>query len=72
MTPGAPYTPQTPGAMSGGIEAGSGDWLTQDIMVKIRDSHDDTRLIHQVGCVRFVSVSIKKEKRGGKTVARLP
>ena len=63
MTPGAPYTPQTPGGGGGGAGVGgldhgwSHDWVAQDIEVKVKDSHDDSNLIHQIGVIRNISVS---------------
>ena len=55
MTPGAPYTPQTPGTA---MEHYSADWHTPDIEVRIRETHDDGNLIHQVGVIRSVTVSL--------------
>lgn len=52
MTPGAPYTPQTPGTA---MEHYSADWHTPDIEVRIRETHDDGNLIHQVGVIRSVT-----------------
>jgi len=52
MTPGAPFTPQTPGAA---LEPGMADWITTEIEVRIRETHDDPSLIHQIGIIRNVS-----------------
>ena len=55
MTPGAPYTPQTPGMF---MDPGMSDWHTTEIEVKIKETHDDTSLIFQKGQIRSVSVSL--------------
>lgn len=55
MTPGAPYTPQTPGMF---MDHGMSDWHTTEIEVKIKETHDDTNLIFQKGQIRSVSVSL--------------
>ena len=34
------------------------DWHTTDIMVKIKETHDNTELIHQTGVIRGISVSV--------------
>ena len=39
-----------------GLDTGS-DWLTTDILVRIKDTHDDQSLILQMGVLRSVSVS---------------
>ncbi|KAK3101764.1 hypothetical protein FSP39_006184 [Pinctada imbricata] len=52
MTPGAPYTPQTPGTA---MDHSMADWHTTDIEVKIKETHDDTYLIHQTGIIRSVT-----------------
>lgn len=55
MTPGAPspYNPQTPGA---GLDSLSmHDWQTTDIVVRIKETHDDSGLIDQTGVIRGVS-----------------
>ncbi|XP_071182024.1 transcription elongation factor SPT5-like isoform X2 [Mytilus edulis] len=52
MTPGAPYTPQTPGMF---MDHGMADWHTTEIEVKIKETHDDTNLIFQKGQIRSVS-----------------
>ncbi|XP_074659963.1 transcription elongation factor SPT5-like isoform X2 [Tubulanus polymorphus] len=52
MTPGAPFTPQTPGA---GMEHSGGEWQTTDILVKIRETHDEPKLIFQQGVIRSVN-----------------
>lgn len=53
MTPGAPFTPQTPGMAMDHISA---DWHTTDIEVRIKETHDDADLIHQTGVIRSVTV----------------
>lgn len=55
MTPGAPspYNPQTPGA--GMDTLGMTDWQTSDIEVRIKETHDDSGLIGQIGEIRGVS-----------------
>ncbi|MEQ2189384.1 Transcription elongation factor SPT5 [Goodea atripinnis] len=54
MTPGAPspggYNPHTPGS---NIEQGSGDWVTTDILVRVKDSFMD--LMGQIGVIRSVT-----------------
>uniref|UniRef100_A0A3P9NKA0 Transcription elongation factor SPT5 n=1 Tax=Poecilia reticulata TaxID=8081 RepID=A0A3P9NKA0_POERE len=54
MTPGAPspggYNPHTPGS---NIEQGGGDWVTTDILVRVKDSFMD--LMGQVGVIRSVT-----------------
>lgn len=55
MTPGAPFTPQTPGTA---MDHSNADWHTIDIEVRIRETHDDNNLIHQTGVIRSVTVSI--------------
>jgi len=47
--------PQTPG---GGAELGGQDWLTVDIEVRIRDSHDDSGLAGQSGVVRSLTATM--------------
>lgn len=54
MTPGAPYTPQTPGMAA---DHGMADWHTTDIEVKIKESHDDENLIYSTGTIRSTTVS---------------
>lgn len=55
MTPGAPspggYNPHTPGS---NIEQGSSDWVTTDILVRVKDSFMD--LMGQMGVIRSVTV----------------
>lgn len=55
MTPGAPspggYNPHTPGS---NIEQGSSDWVTTDILVRVKDSFMD--LMGQIGVIRSVTV----------------
>ena len=53
MTPGAPFTPQTPGTA---MDHSIADWHTNDIEVRIRETHDDSSLIHQTGVIRSVTV----------------
>ena len=56
MTPGAPspggYNPHTPGS---NIEQGGSDWVTTDILVRVKDSFMD--LMGQIGVIRSVTVS---------------
>lgn len=56
MTPGAPspggYNPHTPGS---NIEQGSSDWVTTDILVRVKDSFMD--LMGQTGVIRSVTVT---------------
>lgn len=33
------------------------DWVTTEIEVKIRETHDDPGLIHQIGIIRNINVS---------------
>lgn len=55
MTPGAPspggYNPHTPGS---NIEQGGSDWVTTDILVRVKDSFVD--LMGQRGVIRSVTV----------------
>uniref|UniRef100_A0A7N8WYM5 Transcription elongation factor SPT5 n=1 Tax=Mastacembelus armatus TaxID=205130 RepID=A0A7N8WYM5_9TELE len=57
MTPGAPspggYNPHTPGS---NIEQGSSDWVTTDILVRVKDSFMD--LMGQTGVIRSVTVKV--------------
>ena len=39
------------------MEHGLAEWITTEIEVKIRETHDDPSLIHQIGSVRNISVS---------------
>jgi len=55
MTPGQPFTPQTPGP---GSEFGSNDWVLNGIEAKISESFDDESLIHQIGIIRNASESM--------------
>jgi len=55
MTPGAPYTPATPGAA---MDQGAGDWMTTEIEVRIRETHDDAGVVGLHGIVRSVSGSL--------------
>lgn len=52
MTPGAPFTP------AAGMEHEVSDWILNNIEVKIRESHDNVKLIHQIGVVIGTSVSV--------------
>ncbi|CAL1541166.1 unnamed protein product [Lymnaea stagnalis] len=52
MTPGAPFTPQTPG---GGMETSLTDWYTTDIVVKIKPTHENSKLIYQTGVIKSIS-----------------
>ena len=56
MTPGAPspggYNPHTPGS---NIEQGSSDWVTTDILVRVKDSFMD--LMGQTGVIRSITVT---------------
>lgn len=58
MTPGAPspggYNPHTPGS---NIEQGGSDWVTTDILVRVKDSFMD--LMGQTGVIRSVTVRAK-------------
>lgn len=50
MTPGgAPFTPGT------GMDQSMADWHTTEIEVKIKETHDDHKLIHQTGIIRSVT-----------------
>lgn len=55
MTPGAPspggYNPHTPGS---NIEQGGSDWVTTDILVRVKDSFMD--LMGQTGVIRSITV----------------
>ena len=60
MTPGAaasPYNPHTPGAGLDQLGTLQQDWQTTDIEVRIREIHEDTGLIGQIGVIRGISVS---------------
>lgn len=52
MTHGAPFTPQTPGTA---MDHSNADWQTTDIEVRIRETHDDSDLIHQTGVIRSLT-----------------
>ncbi|ESP00239.1 hypothetical protein LOTGIDRAFT_225963 [Lottia gigantea] len=52
LTPGAPFTPATPGTA---MDHGMADWHTTDIEIKIKETHDDPNLIYQTGVIRGVS-----------------
>lgn len=58
MTPGAPspggYNPHTPGS---NIDQASNDWVTTDIMVRVKDTFLDVGVINQTGIIRSVTVS---------------
>lgn len=58
MTPGAPspggYNPHTPGS---NIDQASSDWVTTDIMVRVKDTFLDGGVINQTGIIRSVTVS---------------
>lgn len=58
MTPGAPspggYNPHTPGS---NIDQSSNDWVTTDIMVRVKDTFLDGGVINQTGVIRSVTVS---------------
>lgn len=57
MTPGgAPFTPGT------GMDQSMADWHTTEIEVKIKETHDDHKLIHQTGIIRSVTVSITNKR----------
>ncbi|ESO00069.1 hypothetical protein HELRODRAFT_192720 [Helobdella robusta] len=51
MTPGAPFTPSTPG-LDG---AAGSDWVSLDLFVKIKESHDDKDVIGKVGIVKSIN-----------------
>lgn len=61
----SPYNPHTPGA---GLDTPFQDWLTTDIEVRIRDTHDDPGLSGQRGVIRNItggtcSVYLPEEER---------
>ena len=39
-----------------GMEPGAIDWIATEIEVKIKETHDDSSLIHQIGVIRSISV----------------
>ena len=41
-----------------GMDHGWADWITSEIEVKIKDSHDDSNLIYQIGVIRNISVRV--------------
>lgn len=51
VAPFSPYNPQTPGA---NLDSHLGDWVTNDIYVRIR-YHTDPALVGQVGIIRTVN-----------------
>uniref|UniRef100_A0AAR2KU47 Transcription elongation factor SPT5 n=1 Tax=Pygocentrus nattereri TaxID=42514 RepID=A0AAR2KU47_PYGNA len=57
MTPGAPspggYNPHTPGS---NIDQTSSDWVTTDILVRVKDTFLDGGVINQTGVIRSVTV----------------
>uniref|UniRef100_A0AAR2IQB3 Transcription elongation factor SPT5 n=1 Tax=Pygocentrus nattereri TaxID=42514 RepID=A0AAR2IQB3_PYGNA len=56
MTPGAPspggYNPHTPGS---NIDQTSSDWVTTDILVRVKDTFLDGGVINQTGVIRSVT-----------------
>lgn len=58
MTPGAPspggYNPHTPGS---NIDQTSSDWVTTDILVRVKDTFLDAGVVNQTGVIRSVTVS---------------
>ena len=40
-----------------GMDMGGVEWVASDIEVKIKETHEDPSLIHQIGVVRNISVS---------------
>ena len=40
-----------------GMDIGAVEWVTSDIEVKVKETHDDPSLIHQIGVIRNISVS---------------
>ena len=40
------------------MEHGTADWIATEIEVRIKETHDDHSLIHQIGVIRNTSVSI--------------
>lgn len=57
MTPGAPspggYNPHTPGS---NIDQTSCDWVTTDILVRVKDTFMDGQVMNQTGVIRSVTV----------------
>ncbi|XP_072045475.1 transcription elongation factor SPT5-like [Amphiura filiformis] len=71
-TPGAPsplgFNPHTPGGVGLGMDPNQLEWQTPDIMVTIKDTHDDPQLIFKNGVIRSVqtgtcSVYIPEDER---------
>uniref|UniRef100_A0AAZ3SE12 Transcription elongation factor SPT5 n=1 Tax=Oncorhynchus tshawytscha TaxID=74940 RepID=A0AAZ3SE12_ONCTS len=56
MTPGAPspggYNPHTPGS---NIDQTSCDWVTTDILVRVKDTFLDSQVVNQTGVIRSVT-----------------
>uniref|UniRef100_A0AAZ3PB45 Transcription elongation factor SPT5 n=1 Tax=Oncorhynchus tshawytscha TaxID=74940 RepID=A0AAZ3PB45_ONCTS len=56
MTPGAPspggYNPHTPGS---NIDQTSCDWVTTDILVRVKDTFLDSQVVNQTGIIRSVT-----------------
>ncbi|XP_050411493.1 transcription elongation factor SPT5 [Patella vulgata] len=52
LTPGAPFTPATPGTA---MDHSMADWHTTDIEINIKETHEDENLIFQKGIIRGVS-----------------
>lgn len=71
MTPGAPspggYNPHTPGS---NIEQGGSDWVTTDILVRVKDSFMD--LMGQTGVIRSVTVSLNTWRAAALMASSLP
>ncbi len=42
-----------------GLDHGSADWIATEIEVRIKETHDDPSLIHQIGVIRNTSVSTR-------------
>ncbi len=43
------------------MDHGSADWIATEIEVRIKETHDDPSLIHQIGVIRNTSVSIQDQ-----------
>ncbi|CAG5115436.1 unnamed protein product [Candidula unifasciata] len=52
MTPLAPFTPQTPGAV---MESGLTDWHTTDIVVKVKATHENEQLVYHTGIIKGIN-----------------
>ena len=51
------FTPHTPGGVGAAVDPNQMEWQTPDIMVMIKDTHDDPQLMFKNGVIRSVQVN---------------